>query len=83
MVQGREFSREWIHEELWKRANRRGKVELHLGTAAEELGISYWHFTKIVKQLETAGCLKKISQRKGNIGIYSIKQPSSLPNQDQ
>lgn len=79
MVRGKAISRSKIHEQLWDARNRKDCVKIHQAEYAAYVGISSPHMSRIMGELQEQGRVKKIAARKGNIGIYLIKDPADFP----
>jgi DNA-binding MarR family transcriptional regulator len=62
---------------LWEHADRLGRIRVHQGDLAQELGYEAKYLAKVMKDLERAGRIKKIRTAIGNVGTYAVKDPSS------
>jgi len=69
--------RDQIHRQLFERADRRGKIEVQQKLLAAELGISQFHFNRIIQSFLAAGRLRVIggNRRRGSQKAYIVTPP--------
>lgn len=75
-MRGRAIDRLALHEELWKRADHFGKLEIYQKLLAEELGVTQATMSLIIKDLVGDGRIKKVSAKKRNVGTYVVRDPT-------
>lgn len=76
MARGVKIDRVTLHRNLWERADRFGKVEIHQRTLSEELDVTNVTVSLIIKELVEDERIRKVAARKGNIGVYVVKDPN-------
>lgn len=79
-MQGRQLDRDELHRLLWERANgrRRKLVEIHQGEYARELRVNNSTISAAIKDLVDDGKIKKLQQRKMNVGTYIVRDPAEV-----
>lgn len=77
-MRGQAVDRLALHQTLWSRSDRFGKVQILQGDLAKELGITNPTMSNIIKAMSEEGRLKKVAARKRNIGVYQIKDPADF-----
>lgn len=75
-MRGKTVDRLALHGELWSRRDRVGRVEIYQKRLAEELGITQATMSLIIKDFSQEGRVNKVGAKKGNIGIYIIRDPN-------
>lgn len=78
MARGVKIDRVTLHRALWEKADRFGKVEIHQKTLADELGVTNVTVSLIIKELVEEERVRKVAAKKGNVGIYVIKDPTGF-----
>ena len=78
MTQGVPLSRDEVHKKLWEARNRSGKVRILQKDFAVFLGISQTHMSRVLRDLQAEGRIKKVGARYRNVGIYAIKDPAEF-----
>lgn len=59
-------------------ASRRRLVEIHQTTLACTLRVNNSTVSAAIRDLREAGKIRKISSRRGNIGVYLVREPEAL-----
>lgn len=77
-MRGQAVDRLALHQELWKRCDRFGKIQILQGELADELGITKPTMSNIIRDMSEEGRLKKVAAKKRNIGVYQIKDPAEF-----
>lgn len=75
MTQGVPVDRGAVHQEIWDARTRNGTVRIYQKQFAAHLSISVYQMSRIIKELEQQGRIKKIAARHRNIGIYKVYDP--------
>lgn len=78
MTQGIAIDRVALHRVLWRRSGRRHTLKIHQGMFGEELGISPYHLSRLLAELEAQGRLRKIANDRFNTGTYRIEDPADF-----
>lgn len=78
MPRGKRIKRSDIHEQLWAARNRKDCVKIHQKTFATFIGTTGPNMCEIIKDLSEQKRIKKIAARKGNIGIYLVRDPAEF-----
>ena len=72
-----------LHWYLWKQSDPRlHKVEVHLPEVAEHFNSSYWHMSRILKELEGMGRIKKIKTLMYKVPVFSVRNPAEFDGAD-
>lgn len=69
------IDRDALHALLWKRADRRGAIKLLANVLALEIGVSAYHFSRILAELQEDGRLREVSRGKHNVRTYMVSDP--------
>lgn len=75
MPQGVPLDRPDIHRQMWEARDRSGKVPIHQKKFAAFLGISPTHLSRVIKDFEEQGRLRKVGARYRNVGVYIVRDP--------
>lgn len=67
-----------IHEKLWEKADRLGRLRILQKDFAEEVGVTHFAITRLFKRMEEEGRMKKMASHKGNTWTYAIRDPASF-----
>lgn len=67
-----------LHELLWERKDRLGKVRIHQTQLAEELGIAFETVSRVFSRMTKDGRIRKLKAEKTNIGIFFIRDPADF-----
>lgn len=78
MTQGVPIDRVALHRVLWRRSGRRRTLKIHQGMFGEELGVSPYHLSRMLAELEDQGRLKKVANDRFNTGTYKIEDPADF-----
>lgn len=79
-MRGHAVSRPDLHQLLWSRSDRFGRVEVYQKELAEEIGVTQATMSLVMKDLVETGRVKKIAAKRRNVGIYTIRDPKSYPH---
>lgn len=79
-MRGVPLDRMEVHQKIWAARDRRGRVKIYQKQFAEHLGISIYHMSRIIKEFEEQGRLKKIAARYRNVGVYVVSDPVAFGN---
>ncbi len=71
----KKIDRSEIHQKLWERRDRWGRVELHQRDFAVELEVTHYTVSRLIAELIESGALKKISSKYRNVGVYAVREP--------
>lgn len=75
------IDRQALHDMLWEKADRVGKVEIYQTGLAEELGITKPTMSLIIKELTDDGRIRKLFARKANVGVYKVSDPAQFEHE--
>lgn len=64
-----------VHEILWERSDRLGRLKLVQKEFAVEVGVTHFAITRLFKRMEEDGRLKKMASHQGNTWTYVIRNP--------
>jgi DNA-binding MarR family transcriptional regulator len=64
-----------IHELLWARSDRLGRLTLIQKALAEEIGCTKFTMCRVFSRLEAEGRIKKLQGHRGHTWTYTIKDP--------
>lgn len=64
-----------IHRYVYRHSDRLHRYPMNAVTLADELGVSYYNFTVVVKKMVAAGRLRQISGRKFGAKTYVVEDP--------
>lgn len=78
MAAGLGIDRADIHKKIWDARDRRGLVKVYQKAFAASLGLSTPHMSRIMKELQEQGRIKKVGARYRNVGVYSVRDPSEF-----
>lgn len=78
MPSGKHLDLEEIHEILWNKSDRLGRLRLIQKEFAQEIGVTHFTITRVFKRLEAEGRLKKLVSHKGNMWTYAIRNPENF-----
>lgn len=78
MSRGVPLDREALHQMLWKAADRSGKLRIFQKQLAVYLGIAPTHMSRVIRDFEEEGRIKKIGSRYRNVGIYAVRDPAEF-----
>lgn len=70
------IDRDALHRVLWRRTDRRGSLKFIQNQMASEIGVSPYHFNRILAEMEEVGRLKTIAIGKRSIKTYVITDPA-------
>lgn len=69
------IDRDALHAYLWKRTDRRGALKLLANVLALEIGVSAYHFSRILAEMQEDGRLREVSRGKHNVRTYMVVDP--------
>ena len=72
---GVKIDRNAVHRVLWRRADRFGRVRVQARSLAEELGVSYWNFTVVLKSMAGEGRMRQIGGSERGPKTYVVENP--------
>ena len=78
MGRPKEIDRDALHRILWRRTDRRGAIKFVQNQMAAELGISPYHFCRIIAEMCEDGRLRQIAVGKHSVRTYLVKEPAEL-----
>lgn len=78
MGRPREIDRDALHRVMWRRTDRRGALKFVQNQLALELGISPYHFCRIIAEMCEEGRLRQIAVGKHNVRTYQVTDPATL-----
>jgi DNA-binding MarR family transcriptional regulator len=81
MTLGVKVDRAALHRVLWRRTDRRRTLKIHQGMFGEELGISPWHLSRLLKELEDAGRVRKLTTDRHYVGTYVVYDPADFTDE--
>lgn len=64
-----------VHDLLWERSDRLGRLKLIQKELAKELGVTHFAITRLFKRMEEEGRMKKLTGHQGNTWTYTIRDP--------
>ncbi len=70
------IDRDAIHRVLWRRSDRRGSLKFVQNQLASEIGVSPYHFSRILSEMEESGRLRTVAAGKRNVKTYVITDPA-------
>lgn len=76
MARGVPIDRQEVHAKIWAARDKSGRVKIYQKRFAESLHISQYHMSRIIREFEEQGRIKKIAARYRNIGIYVVEDPA-------
>lgn len=77
MGRPREIDRDALHRVIWRRTDRRGAIKFVQNQLALELGISPYHFCRIIAEMCEEGRLRSIAVGKHNVRTYQVLDPAA------
>lgn len=77
-MRGVPIDRQAVHVKIWEARSKNGSVKIYQKKFAEACGISQYHMSRIIREFEAEGRLKKIGARYRNIGIYAVEDPAKF-----
>ncbi len=80
-MRGQTVDRLALHQSLWSRSDRFGKIQILQTELAEELGIAKPTMSNIIGELVQEGRIKKVAARKRNVGVYMILDPAEFDHE--
>ncbi len=78
MSSGKPIDRYEIHKKIWDARNRNNKVKIVQKDFAAHCGIAVTHMSRLIKEFERDGRLKKVGARYRNVGIYVVRDPDTF-----
>lgn len=72
---GKAVDLDLLHEYLWKRSDRLGRLTIVQKDFAEEVGVTKFTLCLIFGRLTDEGRIKKIQAHQSNYGTYQIRDP--------
>jgi CRP-like cAMP-binding protein len=77
MARAKEIDRDALHRVLWRRTDRRGALKFVQNQLALELGISAYHFSRIMAEFQEEGRVRQIAIGKHNVRTYTVSDPAT------
>lgn len=77
MGRPKEIDRDALHRVIWRRTDRRGAIKFVQNQLALELGISPYHFCRIVAEMCDEGRMRMIATGKHNVRTYQVSDPAT------
>lgn len=78
MVQGRRWSRQELHEKLFERADRLGRVQVNLKDFSDETGITYSALSRILDEMVETGRMKVVAGSRFQRKTYFVTDPAEF-----
>lgn len=78
MPQGTPIDRDAIHRKIWAASDRNHKVKIVQKDFAVFCGIAVTHMSRLIKEFEKDGRLKKVGARYRNVGVYVVRDPDTF-----
>lgn len=70
-----QIDRDAIHRVLYRRADSHHRLRLHVPSLADELGVSYFNFTIVIREMAAQGRLKRIGGKDNGTKTYVVEDP--------
>lgn len=67
-----------VHEQLWERSDRLGRLKMIQKEFAQEIGVTHFAITRLFKRMEEEGRIKKLASHQGNTWTYTIRDPEKF-----
>lgn len=77
------IDRDALHSLLARRADRRSSIKLLANELALEIGVSSYHFSRIIAEMQEDGRIRQVSISKHNIRTYMVMDPDTWQAQRQ
>ena len=77
-MRGVPVDRQQLHVKIWEARDKSGKVKIYQKKFAEAQGLSPYHMSRIIRDFEKEGRLRKVGARYRNIGIYVVADPGQF-----
>lgn len=79
MPSGSPIDREALHKIIWEASDRRNhKIKIVQKDFAVFYGIAVTHMSRLIKEFEKEGRLKKVGARYRNVGVYVVRDPDTF-----
>lgn len=78
MPRGYDIDMVAVHQKLWDRSDRLGRLPLIQKELAVELGVTHFAVNRLFRKLEEEGRIKKLSSHQGNTWTYTIRNPENF-----
>jgi DNA-binding MarR family transcriptional regulator len=75
MPRGKHLNDQKIHTNLYKQSDRLGRLKIIQKDLAAELGITIFAMSRVIKRMEEAGRIKRLTSHQGTIWTYVIRDP--------
>ena len=70
------IDRNALHRLLWGRADRFGRYRMELKALCDELGLSYAHFSVVIREMAAEGRMRRIAGPKYGQKVYQVENPA-------
>lgn len=74
------IDRELLHRYLRDKADSHGRLRILQTEVADQIGCSKFTLNRLLKELEEAGRVTRISRRRATAGLYVIADPKQFDN---
>lgn len=78
MPKGKAIDVVQVHETLWGKSDRLGRLKIMQKDFAVELGVTHFAITRLFKRMEEEGRMKKLVSHQGNTWTYAIRDPKNF-----
>lgn len=78
MPRGHDIDLVAVHNALWERSDRLGRLKLIQKEFAKEIGVTHFAINRVFRRLEDEGRMKKLASHQGNTWTYSIRNPENF-----
>jgi CRP-like cAMP-binding protein len=78
---GIKIDRNALHRVLYRRADRHHRLKLSAKDLAEDLGVNYEHFSRMLHTFADEGRLRRISGVRTGPKVYLVSDPAEWPDQ--
>lgn len=75
MPKGLAIDLDALHRILYRRADRQGRLKLHQGKLAEEIGVTKFTMSRLVSRLVDQKRIRLLTGNKNNRGQFVIEDP--------
>lgn len=72
-----------MHQLLFRRTDRRGSLKLQANALALEIGLSPYHFSRIMAEFQEDGRMREVARAKHNVRTYMVTDPAIFQTERQ
>lgn len=72
------IDRHALHQYLYTKADPSGRLRILQVEFADEIGCTKYTLNRLLKELETAGRIRRVSRRRATNGLYKINDPAEF-----